>query len=106
MERRRESRLRVSKKVLLKVLDRMAGPSLGQPVEADVVDVSGSGMRLHLRVAVPCGAPVEVEDRRLLLLGEVCRCVEQSDGTYTVGLRIFETMVASESRESRLPARR
>lgn len=78
----------------------MAGPSLGRAIDADVVDISGSGMRLRTRVPVPCGAPVEINDHRLLLLGEVCRCVEDSDGTYTVGLRVFETLIASDAKES------
>ena len=105
MERRKELRLKVSKAVKLKVLDRMAGPSLGRSMDAEVVDVSGSGMRLHMRVPVPCGAPVEVADRHLTLLGEICRCVREQDGTYTVGLRVFETMVASDIADSLFRAR-
>ena len=100
MERRRESRLRVIKTATLRVLDRMAGPSLGRAIDAEVVDVSGSGIRLRTRVPVPCGASVEVDDRRLLLLGEICRCVQDSDGTYTVGLRVLETLIASDPPES------
>ena len=103
MERRGESRLRVSKAVKLKVLDRMAGPSLGQPIDAEVVDVSGSGMRLRLRVPVHCGALVEIDDHALLLLGEICRCVQEADGTHTAGLRVFETLMTSDLQESSLP---
>jgi hypothetical protein len=100
VEQRRESRLNVSKAARLKVLDRMAGPSLGRAMDAEIVDVSGSGMRLRTKVPVPCGAPVEVDDCRLLLLGEICRCTQDPDGSYTVGLRVFETLVSSDSRES------
>ena len=78
----------------------MAGPSLGRAIDAEVVDVSGSGIRLRTRVPVPCGAPVEIDDRGLLLLGEICRCVQDCDGAYTVGLRVLETLVASDPQES------
>jgi len=99
VERRRESRFKISKLVKLKVLGRMAGPSLGRPVDAEVVDISGSGMRLRLTMPVPCGAPVEVDDSHMMLLGEVCRCVAEHDGYYTVGLRVFETLVAADIQE-------
>jgi len=102
MERRVESRLRVSKAVTLKVLDRMAGPSLGRAIDAEVIEVSGSGMRLRIKVPVPCGVPVEIDDRTLMLLGEICRCVHEADGTYTAGLRVFETLMASDLQESSL----
>jgi PilZ domain-containing protein len=105
VERRRESRLNVNKAVKLKVLDRMAGPSLGRAIDAEVVDVSGSGMRLRMKVPVPCGAPVEVDDQHLTLLGEICRCVQDPDGSYTVGLRVIEMLVSSYLRESSFPAR-
>ena len=105
MERRREPRFKVGKNVQLKVLHHLAGPSLGRPIAAHVADVSGSGMRLQARVPVPCGAPVEVADGHLLLLGEVCRCGKESDGTYTVGLRIFETQVAADAEQSHFHAR-
>ena len=106
MERRKESRLKVSKKVKLKVLDRMAGPSLGRPIAVEIVDISGSGMRLRMAVPVPCGAPVEIDDHeRLTLLGEICRCVHEQDGTYTVGLRVFESLAAGDIPESWFHAR-
>ena len=105
MERRKEPRLKVSTTVQLKVLDRMAGPSMGRSIDAEVVDISGSGMRLRMRVPVPCGAPVEVDDHHLMLLGEICRCVQEQDGTYCVGLRVFETLVASDLADSLFRAR-
>ena len=80
----------------------MAGPSLGRAIDAEVVEVSGSGMRLRIKVPVPCGAPVEIDDHALILLGEICRCVQEADGTYTAGLRVYETLMTSDLQESSL----
>jgi hypothetical protein len=71
---------------------------MGRPIDADVIDVSGSGIRLRMAVPVPCGAPVEVNDGHLILAGEVCRCGHEPDGKYAVGLRISEIAVASDAR--------
>ncbi len=96
MEQRGEPRFKISKAVRLQVLDRMAGPSLGRHIDAEVVDISGSGMRLRMPVPVPCGAPVQIHDRNLLLLGEICRCVSEQ-GAYTVGIRVFKTLAAADA---------
>ena len=93
MERRREPRHKISKQVTLKVLDRMSGPSLGKSMEGQVTDVSGSGMRLRLPLPVPCGAPVEIRDKNLLILGQVSRCAPDGDA-YTAGIRVMETSPA------------
>jgi len=93
VERRREPRHRISKEVTLKVLDRMSGPSLGKSMEGHVTDVSGSGMRLRLPLPVQCGAPVEIRDKDLLILGQVSRCVPDGDA-YTAGIRVMETLPA------------
>jgi hypothetical protein len=91
VERRRELRFKISQQVTLKVLDRMSGPSLGKSMGGQVTDVSGSGMRLRLPLPIPCGAPVEVRDRKLLILGQVSRCVPDGDA-YTAGIHVTETM--------------
>lgn len=70
VERRREPRFNISKTVRLRVLDRMAGPRLGRRIDAEVVEVSGSGIRLRTPAPVPCGAPIEIHDRKLLLVAK------------------------------------
>jgi hypothetical protein len=95
VERRKEPRLKASKAVILKVLDRMSGPSMGKPMQGQVVEVSGSGMRLCVPHPIHCGAAIEIIDGPdegfpLLILGEVCRCVPEQ-GAYTVGVRLFQT---------------
>jgi hypothetical protein len=97
VERRRAPRSKISKQVTLKVLDRMSGPSLGKSMEGRVTDVSGSGMRLRLPLPVPAGAPVEIRDRKLLILGEVSRCVPDGDA-YAAGIRVTEMLSAPVDR--------
>ena len=105
MERRREPRFNISKTVRVRVLDRMAGPRLGRRIDAEVVEVSGSGIRLRTPAPVPCGAPIEIHDRELLLVGETCRCVSEQ-GAYMVGVRVFETLAAGDARQASSHAHR
>jgi hypothetical protein len=91
VERRQESRFKISRTITVKVLHHLPGPSLGKYFEAEVVDVSGSGMRLLLPFAVPCGAPVEIRDESLLILGEVCHCAWEQ-GNYAAGIRVMQTL--------------
>lgn len=97
VERRKELRFKISKKVTLKVLHHMSGPSLGKRIDARVVDFSGIGLRLHLPLPVPCGVPVEIYDGHSLILGEVCRCVP-SEGGYTAGIRVTPRVAAQVDR--------
>jgi hypothetical protein len=109
VERRKEHRLKVSKAVILKVLDRMSGPSMGRPMQGRVVDISGIGIRLCVPHPIPCGAAIEIiggsgddgshDGAHLLILGEVCRCVPEQ-GAYTVGIRMFQTLGAAEARQA------
>jgi hypothetical protein len=103
VEWRKEPRLKVSKAVILKVLDRMSGPSMGKPMRGQVVDISGSGMRLCVPHPIHCGAAIEIIDGAsdgfpLLTLGEVCRCVPEQ-GAYTVGVRMLQTRTAAEAQQ-------
>jgi hypothetical protein len=104
VERRREPRLKISKAVILKVLDRMSGPSMGKPMQGQVVDISGSGMRMCVPHPIPCGAAIEIfdstsDDFPRLILGEVCRCVPEQ-GAYTVGIRMFQTLAAADAKQA------
>ncbi len=91
MERRGDYRFKISKQITLKVLDRMSGPSLGKRIEGRIVDASGIGMRLILPVSVPCGAPVEIHDGAIIILGEVSRCVPD-EGAFAAGIRVIERL--------------
>jgi hypothetical protein len=95
MERRNESRLKISKNARLRVLSPMAGPSQGQPVDVRVIEISGSGMRIEMSVPVPCGAAIEITGEHVLVLGEISRCVPDGRG-YTVGVRVEETLFSLE----------
>jgi hypothetical protein len=68
----------------------MGEPSAGKPVNARVLETSGSGMRLHVALPVPCGADIVIEDRRLRILAETMRCDPQSGG-YLVAVRVIRT---------------
>lgn len=59
-----------------------------------VLDMSGSGLQLRLPNPVPCGSPVKVESKHMVMLAEVSRCQVDGDD-YIAGLLLFETMPAS-----------
>jgi hypothetical protein len=83
-DRRRELRVPKNQDVRLKILGWAGLPN---PMEARIVDVSGSGMRLHAPRPVECGASVEIDAVEMLILGEVCRCQAESTD-YALGVRI------------------
>jgi hypothetical protein len=68
-ERRKEPRLVTNLPVMVTVL----GIHPQEAISGQVLDMSGGGVLLGLRVSVPCGSPVKVEGDDMLLLGEVCR---------------------------------
>lgn len=90
VDHRRESRLNINKAVTLSVVRLMGEPSVGNLMNARVLDVSGSGMRLEVATPVPCGAEVVIEDQRMRIVGETMRCDSKSDG-YIVAVRVSET---------------
>jgi len=89
MHRRKEPRFNVSKTVSLRVLAAFPGPSLGQLVDASIIDFSGNGMRVCLRYPVPCGAKIQILDQDTMIVGTACHCAPQ-DGAYVLGIRILE----------------
>jgi hypothetical protein len=104
VEHRRESRLKISKEVTVRVADPMRGPSTRQSINARVVDVSGSGIRLELALPVPCGTQIEIEDDHTLILGEALRCDPQGD-LYVVAIRVSETTLVADAGRARTRAR-
>ena len=89
MEQRKESRLKlnVRQPVILTVL----GASGSHVIEAYLLEISGSGLKLRVPVAVSCGAPVKIDSKNTLMLGEVCRC-EPEGGAYTVGVQLSQKL--------------
>ena len=96
VEHRRESRLKINKAVTLSVVNLMGEPSAGTLMNARVLDMSGSGMRLEVALPVPCGAEVVIEDQRMRILGETMRCDPKSDG-YIVAIRVSETGLLADA---------
>ena len=73
----------------------MGEESTGAPMNARVLDVSGSGIRLEVSLPVPCGATVEIQDQRTRILGETLRCDPKSDG-YIVAVSVLETTLLDD----------
>jgi hypothetical protein len=69
----------------------MLGPQGSPVIEACVVDISGSGLKVRAPVSVSCGAPVKIDGNNTLILGEVCRCVSE-EGAYTVAIQVSHAL--------------
>ena len=89
MEHRRESRLKISKNVIVKVGSLLGVPDAGKPIFGVVLDMSGSGVRLATSLPVPVGAEVEIADNRTMMLGEILRCEPEGEG-YIAAVRVSE----------------
>ena len=85
-DRRREHRFKPDQDATLKVSGWRPGPIM----QAAVLDISGSGMRLRTPLPVPCGAPVEICTNETLAHGAVSRC-KPDNVSYTVGIRVYKT---------------
>lgn len=92
MEYRREQRFKPNLTATVTVLGLMRGPTM----QAQVLDVSGSGMRLLTRLPVPCGASVEIQMTGNLARGSVCRCEPDQD-SYELGVQVAEIAPALKS---------
>ena len=86
----------MNKAVTLSVVNLMGEPSAGTLMNARVLDISGSGMRLEVASPVPCGAEVVIEDQRMRIVGETTRCDPKSDG-YIVAIRVSETGLLADA---------
>jgi hypothetical protein len=75
MEFRREQRFKTNQIVTVRVLALRPGPVM----QASILDVSGSGMRLRSRLPIPLGTPIEIESDHLLPQGRICRSEPNQD---------------------------
>jgi len=96
VEHRRESRLKISKNVLVKVGSLLGVPDVGKPIAGVVLDMSGSGVRLATSLPVPVGAEVEIADNRTMMLGEILRCEPEGEG-YIAAVRVSEVTVIEDA---------
>jgi PilZ domain len=85
-ESRKESRLRADQPVTVRSL----GVNRMPPAAGRVLDISGSGLRLWMPNPIPCGSPVKVESKQMVMVGEVGRCQAEGEG-YVVGLMVLHT---------------
>ena len=83
IERRRERRFKPNQIATVRVLALRPGPIL----QASILDISGSGLRLRIDLPLPCGAPIEIEWDHLLAHGKVCRCEPEQD-SYELGVQV------------------
>src|SRR5580658_4323934 len=79
---RRESRLEPNQIAKVKIL----GLTLGPVLEASILDISGSGMRIRSKFPIPCGAIIEILANQTVSRGTVCRCNEQGL-SYEIGIQ-------------------
>ena len=69
----------------------MLGAHGNRLLEACVLDISGSGLRLRVPMPVPGDSPVKIDGKNTLMLGQVCRC-EPEEGAYTVAVQLSHTL--------------
>jgi hypothetical protein len=86
LERRKEPRLIVKQDVTITVLGQMI-----VPMQASVLDISGSGMRLHVPAEIPCGAGIKIASKNALVLAEVIRCVRE-EHSYAVAVTLMHSL--------------
>ncbi len=59
-----------------------------EPLPANVLEVSTRGIKLKLAQSLPVGAPLKIDVRSDLILGEVRYWTPEEDGSYCVGVEI------------------
>jgi PilZ domain len=87
MERRNEPRVEANEPVIVTEL----GASRRYPIGGMIQDISGGGMLIKLSHALALNAPVRIETKDMLLLGEVARC-EPDGEEYRIGLMIHHSL--------------
>jgi hypothetical protein len=86
VEHRREYRFKPNQIATVTVLGLRPGPAL----QACILDLSGSGMRLRSSLPVPCGSDVEISVNEIVARGNVCRCDPDED-SFEIGVSGLET---------------
>jgi hypothetical protein len=93
-ERRSEPRSPVDQPVVVTVLD--SGD--GEPFEGTVVDLSRSGLGVHVPWPIDLGCRVEITWSRGTVIAEVRNCHWIRPNTYRVGLKTSEVVALAEIR--------
>lgn len=89
-DRRSEARFPVDQPITVMVLDS----EHAQPSEGTIVDISRSGMGVHLPYAVNVGWRIEIQWSRGKVIAEVRNCRRMSPYRYRVGLKTSEVVTA------------
>jgi hypothetical protein len=87
MEKRGEPRFDVEQTVRLTTLGEES-----EQLTAQVVNISGTGMRLLVDRLMAPGLTIKVEWDEILLLGEVCYCQPDPEG-YAIGLELEHALL-------------
>jgi len=97
MEKRNELRFQPNQNqsVTIKLLGLRAGPV----IQACMIDVSRTGMRLRSNLPIPCGTLIQIELTDTVAYGSVSRCGPEKDA-YVLGVQISKTAPAPKTRLS------
>ncbi|MCC6538838.1 MAG: PilZ domain-containing protein [Bryobacterales bacterium] len=83
---------------LMRPLDDGSGTAPRPEQTVEVVNLSGSGLRLRSPQAQAAGTLVRVDCQDVMLLGEVCYC-EPDGSQFAMGVRLEHSLVHTESLE-------
>jgi PilZ domain-containing protein len=87
MERRKEPRLKIKHDVTIVLLGQTVTPTM----QAKLLDISGSGMRLRVPAEIPCGTGIKIYSKNGLVLAEVIRCVREGS-SYAVAVTLLHSL--------------
>jgi hypothetical protein len=65
------------------------------PVAAQLVEVSSTGMKLHVTEPIPVGTRLTIDTGGMIVMGDVRYCGLQSDQSYAIGLMMFDVRAQS-----------
>ncbi|MBM3796163.1 MAG: hypothetical protein FJW31_19370 [Acidobacteria bacterium] len=82
----------------LRLVDDGSGSANRPPQPVEVVNLSGSGLRLRTGQPHAAGTLVRADCQDVLLLGEVCYC-EPEGSQFAIGVRLEHSLVHTESLE-------
>jgi hypothetical protein len=89
-DRRREVRLPCSVTAVRAHMDEHDAP-----VTAELVEVSSTGMKLHVAEPIPVGTRLTIDTGGMTVMGDVRFCEMHSEQSYTVGLMMFDVRAQS-----------